>query len=105
MPFSSVKMKVSGDYNNPQNGTGYMQVATGANGIIVDFNDSDIDESRGQTLIVGGEALLTNDKTDLIGYDVLFEGDNDSMNNMTIKMRGDTNYPYCRRYVKMLAVK
>jgi hypothetical protein len=105
MPFNSVKMKVSGDYNNPDGGTGYLEVYTGANGGIIFFTDDDKSGEEGQSLIVDGELLISDDKTDLIAYDIEFNGSNDSTNNLLIKMGGDSDAPYCRRYVKMLAIK
>lgn len=105
MPFSSVKLEVSGDYNNPINGTGYMEIYTSANGNIVSFIDDDYSGDDGQSLYVDGQPVLVNDKTDLIKYKIEYNGSNDSQNNLVIKMRGDSNYPYCRRYVRMLAVK
>jgi hypothetical protein len=105
MPFNSVKMQISGDYNNPENGTGYMEAHTGANGAIMYFTDSDSTGTVGQDVIVDGVTVLSDNKTDLINYDIEYIGDNDGQNNLLIKMRGDSDAPYCRRYVKMLAVK
>jgi hypothetical protein len=84
IPFSSVKMKVSANHNNPTSGTGYMNVATGANGAIIDFTDSDTSGDVGQSIIVDGSVILENDKTDLILYDVQYDGNNDGQNNLVI---------------------
>jgi len=105
MPFNSVKMKVSGNYNDPEFGTGYLECFTGASGNIISFVDSDSSGEIGQSLIVDGEYIVSDDKTDLVAYDVRYYGDNDGVNNLLIKMRGDDGVPYCRRYVKMLAVR
>ena len=105
MEFSDVKVKLSGEYNNPVDGTGYLEIYTGANGGIIYFIDDDASGNVGQRILVDNEEVVPNSKTDLVNFDVLYSGDNDSINNLVLKMRGDNNTPYCRRYVKMLAVK
>lgn len=105
LPFSDIKVQLSGDYNNPENGTGYLEMVTGANGSVISFIDGDETGNYGQDVIVDGINVLPDNKTNLTKFNVGYKGDNDGMNTLTVKMRGDSNIPYCRRYVKMLAVK
>ena len=105
MPFSHVRVEPSGDYNNPENGKGYLEMHTGAQSGIIYFTDSDASGEQGQQVIVDGVSVLANNKTDLTNYVVQYDGDNDGMNNLVVKMFGDSDAPYCRRFIKMLAVR
>ncbi len=106
MPFSEVKCKISGEYDNPVNGTGYLDFFTASDGNIVKFIDSNYNENDGQSLFVDGVELISNSQENLVKYDISSDnGSTGDINVLTIKMRGDSNLPYCRRFIYMLAIR
>ena len=106
IPFSEVKCKISGEYDNPVTGTGYMDMFTSSSGNIVKFTDDDYDSNNGQSLIVDGVELISNSQENLVKYDIYsFQNDSGDVNSLTIKMKGASNLPYCRRFIYMLAVR
>lgn len=106
LPFSEVKCKISGEYDNPVNGTGYLDMFTSSSGNIVKFIDSSYDGNDGQTLIVDGIELISNNQENLVKYDIHSnQNDTGTVNSLTIKMRGDSNLPYTRRFIYMLCVR
>ncbi len=107
MPFSEVKCKISGEYDNPVNGTGYLNFYTSSSGNIVKFADDSYNGGDGQSLIVDGVELITNSQENLVKYEIHSAPAYDSgdINSLTIKMRGDSNIPYCRRFIYMLCVR
>jgi hypothetical protein len=107
IPFSEVKCKISGEYDNPETGTGYLNFYTSSSGNVLKFEDNSYNGNDGQTLIVDGVELITNSQQNLVKYEIHSAppdapGD---INSLTIKMRGDANLPYCRRFIYMLAVR
>ncbi len=105
LPFTDVRAQLSGDHDNPVSGKGYLEVHTGANGNIIYFTDGDTSGNAGQDIIVDGVTVLAGDKTDLTNFQVEYNGTNDGMNNLVVKMNGDSDAPYCKRYIRMLCVR
>lgn len=106
LPFNEVKCKISGEYDNPVDGTGYLEFLTQSDGAILSFYDSSYDANDGQSLIVDGQTLISNSKENLVKYDIHSSQDSDGdVNVLTIKMRGDSNLPYTRRFIYMLCVR
>ena len=104
--FAEVKCKISGEYDNPTNGTGYLDMFTSSSGNIVKFEDYSYDANDGQSLFVDGQSIISNSKENIVKYDI-YSNQNDSgdENSLVIKMKGDSNVPYCRRFLYMLAVR
>jgi hypothetical protein len=107
IPFSEVKCKISGEYDNPTEGTGYLSFYTSSSGNVLKFEDNSTNGQDGQSLIVDGVELITNSQENLVKYEILSSPQYTSgdINSLTIKMRGDANLPYCRRFIYMLAVR
>jgi len=105
MPFSEVIAKISGEYDNPTYGTGYLDFFTSSSGNVVKFYDNSYDVNDGQTLIVDGVTLISNSQENLVKYSITSTGGTGDVNSLTIKMRGDQSFPYCRRFIYMVAVR
>lgn len=105
IPFSRVRAKISGAYDNPTEGTGYLDFITSSSGHMVKFYDSSSDAADGQSLIVDGNILLSNSQQNLTKYDIDFTSGSGDINSLVIKMKGDNAKPYSKRYVYMLAAR
>jgi hypothetical protein len=106
MPFTEISVYLSGEYDNPEEGTGYLEMITGASGVVVSFKDENTDAESGQTLIVDGTEIFRNQKENLVKYKVVSHQNNTGgVNNLVVRMRGDEDVPYTKRYIYMLAVR
>jgi hypothetical protein len=106
MPFSEVSVLISGEYDNPEEGTGYLEMITGASGVIVSFKDQNTEDAMGQTLYVDGVEVFRDDTQNLVKYHIVSnQGDTGEVNNLVVRMKGDSNIPYTRRYIYMLSVR
>jgi hypothetical protein len=106
MPFTEISVYLSGEYDNPTEGTGYLEMITGASGVVVSFKDENTDAESGQTLIVDGTEIFRNEKQNLVKYKILsLQNNTGEENNLVVRMRGDSDIPYTRRYVYMLSIR
>lgn len=107
MPFKEIKCRISGEYDNPETGTGYLEFVTSSSGVVVRFEDSSYNGVDGQSLYVDGVEIISNSTENLVKYEVHSSIDDDAgdINSLSVKMRGDSNTPYTRRFVYMLCVR
>ncbi len=106
IPFNQVKCQLSGTYDEPEGATGYLNMVTSTSGTIVSFVDNHEYGYEGQSLIVDGEEKMADPETDLIIENILsIAGEAGSVNTLSIKMRADSNTPYSRRFIQMLAIR
>jgi hypothetical protein len=104
IPFSDIRLKLSGSYDEPGR-TGMVEVVTASSGTVMSLSDTS-STTDGHTLIVNGEFVFQNRTDALSNFPVVVDTDaTGDINTLTIRMKSEDNGPYAKKFVSMVAVR
>jgi hypothetical protein len=103
--FTEVKVKISGDYNYPAGGMGYLKISDSGLNTKLYFRDAWTNEAAGQSLDINNEVIFNKALNNLTNYQINWSPSSYSWagNSIVIEMTGYTSsYPYSKRFINDL---